>query len=235
MSELIKRLNYIQRKLKAPKGEFNSFGKFNYRKLEDILAAVKPLLGQDAAIIFKQHIETHGDREYMMSTASLFVDKDSISASSLVLHPLKIGSMSDPQLSGTAVTYAQKQAIGSLLCIDGSDSPDPDELKQEDDPMLETAAEYHALIEGGKAFEVYMFSQLLSAEERLALWSTYKSNYVAKGQIGAVRGKLKALADEGREEALRASEAISGSDESIAEETRSLYTDEQLDFISTIS
>jgi hypothetical protein len=66
----MKALNEIQIALKAPKGQFNSFGKYSYRSCEDILEAVKPLLGE-CSLIVSDSVEVHGDRVYIKATATL--------------------------------------------------------------------------------------------------------------------------------------------------------------------
>jgi len=233
MSDLIKRLNKIQREIHVPKNQFNSFGKYNFRKLEDILQALKPLLGDDCVITFDEDIEVHGEREYVFSTATISMEGHSLSARSPAMHPLKIGSMSDPQLTGTAVTYARKGSIGSLLLLD--DNPEVDAMQGEPDEWAEQAEKYNDLIESGSGFEVFMFTQVLENEERAGLWSSYKSTYIGKGAIGSTKAKIQALAEAGREEALKASEALSSDDETLVLETAELYTQEQQDFILTIS
>jgi hypothetical protein len=63
----------VQSDLKAPKGQFNSFGKYNYRSCEDILEAVKPLLMKHGlTMTISDRIEEHGSRVYIMSTVTVF-------------------------------------------------------------------------------------------------------------------------------------------------------------------
>ena len=40
-----------QSKLKVPKSNFNSFGKYKYRSCEDILEAVKPIMQEEKNVI----------------------------------------------------------------------------------------------------------------------------------------------------------------------------------------
>ena len=61
-------LTEIQKRLKAPKSNYNSFGKYNYRSCEDILEAVKPLLG-DNTLILSDEVVQIGDRIYVKATA----------------------------------------------------------------------------------------------------------------------------------------------------------------------
>ena len=63
-------LNKIQQTLKAPKGQFNSFGNYKYRNAEDILEAVKPLLGTGTLTLTDEMVAV-GDRFYVKATATL--------------------------------------------------------------------------------------------------------------------------------------------------------------------
>jgi hypothetical protein len=66
----MEKLAQIQRELKAPKGQYNKFGDFKYRSCEDILTAVKPLLG-DATLTISDEIVLIGDRYYVRATVIL--------------------------------------------------------------------------------------------------------------------------------------------------------------------
>ena len=71
------KLTYVQSKLKAPKNQYNSFGKYNYRSCEDILEGLKPLLTEVKAVVtLSDNIIQIGDRYYLQSTAT-FVDSES--------------------------------------------------------------------------------------------------------------------------------------------------------------
>jgi hypothetical protein len=72
MSDLTNKLAMIQQKLKAPKGQVNTFGKYKYRSCEDILEAVKPLLA-DLVLTISDDIVEVGGRVYVKATASLSV------------------------------------------------------------------------------------------------------------------------------------------------------------------
>ena len=69
-SEFIQKVSEIQKKLKAPKSQYNSFGKYNYRNQEDILEAVKPLLG-DLVLTINDELVLIGDRYYIKATATI--------------------------------------------------------------------------------------------------------------------------------------------------------------------
>ena len=80
MTTLIKKLAEIQKKLNAPKGQTNAFGGYKYRSCEDILMAVKPLLG-DMAITINDEMTLVGDRVYVKATATITDGETSISTS----------------------------------------------------------------------------------------------------------------------------------------------------------
>ena len=76
MEELLKSLIYIQQNLNAPKDQFNSFGKYKYRSLEGIQAAIKPLLAeQSCGIRFEDQVVEHCGRTFLRTTLYFFNDK----------------------------------------------------------------------------------------------------------------------------------------------------------------
>lgn len=124
---LINTLNEIQKKLKAPKGQFNSFGKYKYRSCEDILEALKPLIPEDTILILNDEIIFANDRYYVKATAIL-KDRDSeISVSAFARESLDKKGMDDSQITGTASSYARKYALNGLFLIDDTKDADTDE------------------------------------------------------------------------------------------------------------
>ena len=68
----MKELITIQSELKAPKSQFNRFGGYKYRKAEDILEAVKPLLAKEkCTLVLTDDIVSVGNRIYVKSLATL--------------------------------------------------------------------------------------------------------------------------------------------------------------------
>ena len=80
MTALVKKLSELQKKLNAPKGQFNSFGKYNYRSCEDILMAVKPLL-DGLVLTVNDDMVLVGTRIYVKATATISDGEASISTS----------------------------------------------------------------------------------------------------------------------------------------------------------
>jgi len=123
MSKLLGDLADIQRKLKATKSQFNSFGKYNYRSCEDILEAVKPLLKHNILIITDEPIEV-GGRIYIRATATFSGDGQVIEASAVAREAETKKGMDDAQITGSASSYARKYALNGLFCIDDNKDPD---------------------------------------------------------------------------------------------------------------
>jgi hypothetical protein len=120
----MKLLNKIQRELKAPKGNYNSFGKYSYRSCEDILEAVKPLLGDEATLTLSDKIVQLGDRYYVEATAELFDGEKSVSKTAYAREALDKKGMDDAQITGSASSYARKYALNGLFCIDDTKDAD---------------------------------------------------------------------------------------------------------------
>ena len=85
---LTQRVGDIQHKLKAPKGQYNSFGKYNYRSCEDILEGVKPLLKEhDLALLIDDEIVQIGERYYVKATAKITDGREIVSATAYAREP----------------------------------------------------------------------------------------------------------------------------------------------------
>lgn len=132
----------VQAELKAPKSKFNSFGKYKYRSLEDILEGVKPLLEKNkASLVIADSIEQVGDRYYLKATAT-FIDTEngeSVSNSALARESADKKGMDDSQITGTASSYARKYALNGLLLIDDTKDADTDEAHVEKEARAEKA------------------------------------------------------------------------------------------------
>ena len=126
MEALFKALIWIQQNLQAPKSEYNSFGKYNYRSLESILSALKPLLAQQhCGIRFADDVVEHGGRTFVRSTLYFFNDKgESISTTAEAEHSATKTGMDSAQITGAASSYARKYALNGLFAIDDSKDDD---------------------------------------------------------------------------------------------------------------
>ena len=133
---MLKVLSQIQVQLNAPKNQFNSFGKYNYRSCEDILEGVKPLLKTfECILIVSDKVVLVGDRYYIEATATISSEKGSHSSTGVARESLTKKGMDDSQVTGGASSYARKYALNGLFAID--DAKDAD-YKKPDDPEVES-------------------------------------------------------------------------------------------------
>ena len=122
----MKELITIQSELKAPKTQYNKFGGYKYRKAEDILEAVKPLLAkQKCTLIITDDIVMVGSRIYVKATATIKNEKGEYETSTgwAREEETKKG-MDGSQITGASSSYARKYALNGLLAID--DNADSD-------------------------------------------------------------------------------------------------------------
>lgn len=130
------KLMKVQSEIRAPKSNYNSFAKFNYRSLEDITEALKPVLNKyGATVILNDTVEVVGDRHYMKCTATFFDCEtgESISNTSYARESQEKRGMDDAQISGMASSYCRKYCLNGLLLLDDVKDSDTDEAKVEQD------------------------------------------------------------------------------------------------------
>lgn len=134
--KIVEQLAEIQAGLKAPKGQHNDFGKYNYRSCEDILEAVKPLLKkQGLTLTLDDSIESTGARFYIKATAKLQnADGETIENHAFAREAESKKGMDESQITGAASSYARKYALNGLFLIDDTKDADTDEYqKQQND------------------------------------------------------------------------------------------------------
>ena len=125
MAELTKTLAVIQTELKAKKSSYNSFGKYYFRKAEDILEAAKPFLTKHNVYVkVDEEIISVDPVPMMQSTATISNGKDSITATAIVGVDLSQKGMQTSQQFGAASTYGKKYALGNLFLIDDTEDAD---------------------------------------------------------------------------------------------------------------
>ena len=122
-------LSQVQANLNAPKGQMNKFGGYYYRSCEDILQAVKPLLG-DAVILVSDEVKLIGDRYYIEANAKFILNGDVIENKAYAREPVVKKGMDEAQITGATSSYARKYALNGLLLID--DNKDADTKSKED-------------------------------------------------------------------------------------------------------
>lgn len=126
----MKELIAIQSQLKAPKGNYNSFGKYKYRSAEDILEAVKPLLAeQECTLVLSDNIQLIGNRFYIVATATLTNSHgEAVHNQAYAREDEMKKGMDGSQITGTASSYARKYALNGLFLIDDTKDADTDEF-----------------------------------------------------------------------------------------------------------
>lgn len=124
----------VQAELKAPKGQHNSFGKYDYRSAEDIIEAVKPLLKDNGLFLnMSDEVVLVGDRYYIKATVKVVdvVTGESVQTSALAREAAQKKGMDESQVTGTASSYARKYALNGLFAIDDNRDADTDEYARQ--------------------------------------------------------------------------------------------------------
>jgi len=175
MAELTKTLAVIQTELKAKKSSYNSFGKYYFRKAEDILEAAKPFLTKhNVYITVNEEIISVDPVPMMQSTATISNGKESITATAIVGVDLNQKGMQTSQQFGAASTYGKKYALGNLFLIDDTEDAD--------------ASNNH-----GKAAEVTKKAKKAITKEQM----TKALDFIkGGGSIDAIKGKYKLTKDQ---------------------------------------
>lgn len=135
---MIEKLIAIQTELKAPKSQFNAFGKYSYRNVEDIQEALKPLLQKHkVALTVSDELVMIGERYYIKATATLTDGKSEYSVTGYAREEESKKGMDSMQLTGATSSYARKYALGGLLAID--DTKDSDSTNKHDKEPQKTS------------------------------------------------------------------------------------------------
>lgn len=128
MSNVYEKLLTVQSELKAPKSQYNSFGKYNYRSAEDIVEAAKPLCKAHGILLtLSDSVELVGEKAYIKATASVVDVADPsgrVEVSAYAREPLDKKGMDDSQITGAASSYARKYALNGLFAIDDTKDVD---------------------------------------------------------------------------------------------------------------
>lgn len=143
----MKELIAIQSELKAPKSQFNKFGGYKYRKAEDILEAVKPLLAkQKCTLIITDDVVLIGNRIYVKATATIKNEKGECETTNgwAREEETKKG-MDGSQITGASSSYARKYALNGLFAIDdNADSDTTNDGQQQTQQQAQTQAQQTA-------------------------------------------------------------------------------------------
>ena len=125
MQELNQKLAVIQTKLKAKKSSYNSFGKYYFRKAEDILEAIKPfLMEHNVTVTINEEVIVTDPVPTIKSTATITDGITSVQATAVVGVDLNQKGMQTAQQFGAASSYGKKYALGNLFLIDDTQDSD---------------------------------------------------------------------------------------------------------------
>lgn len=140
----MKELIAIQSGLKAPKSQFNKFGGYKYRKAEDILEAVKPLLNkQKCTLTITDDIVMVGNRIYVKATATIKNEKGECETTTgLAREEETKKGMDGSQITGASSSYARKYALNGLFAIDDNADSDTTNYGQHQEAQQQTQAQH---------------------------------------------------------------------------------------------
>ena len=129
------KISDIQRRLKAPKSQYNSFGKYKYRNCEDILEAVKPLLNEHKLYInICDSVEAVGNRYYIKAVVTVSDGENSISSQAYAREEESKKGMDGSQVTGASSSYARKYALNGMFAIDDTKDSDTTNTGGNDKP-----------------------------------------------------------------------------------------------------
>ena len=161
---LTQRLLNAQSELKAPKGQYNNFGKYKYRSAEDILEAVKPINAKHGVLLtITDEPVLVGDWHYIKATATITDGTESIVVTAYARESLNKKGMDDSQITGTASSYARKYALNGLYLIDDTKDADTDEYRNQGNkaPAVKSATQAEI---GNLKKEIIAFSKLMTEQ-----------------------------------------------------------------------
>lgn len=188
---LKEKLIRIQQELKAPKGQFNSFGKYKYRSCEDILEAVKPLLDKyQVALTLSDEITEVGSRIYVRATANLFdgeSDEHYTNVAWAREDDVKKG-MDGSQITGTASSYARKYCLNGLFLIDDTKDADTDEYQKQNNGSGDKISPTKV-----KALKARLEKMNVDEEALCKQYGIKSLEDMDEGQLAELNGKLNKL------------------------------------------
>ena len=150
----MEKLQLIQSELKAPKSQFNSFGKYKYRNCEDVLEALKPLLKKHKCTLnITDEVKELAGLVFVEATATISDGKLVImSKAQAGIDPSRKG-MDIAQSFGSSSSYARKYALNGLFLIDDTKDVDSNNnttapVKKAKPTLKADTAEYRKVFDG---------------------------------------------------------------------------------------
>ena len=176
-TNIYKKLNQIQIKLKAPKSQFNKFGNYKYRNCEDILEALKPLLNEFKTVIsLKDEIIFIEGRFYVKATVTLIDSEtgEAFSTSAFAREEETKKGQDGSQITGSSSSYARKYALNGLFAID--DTKDSDSTNTHGKDEAKTDEEKKQAFLNSKEGMIERLKESLSSDKLKKVLSAYNVN-----------------------------------------------------------
>jgi hypothetical protein len=187
--KLLEKLLQVQQDLKAPKGQYNSFGKYNYRSCEDILQAARPLCNANGLVLtMRDTVEPSGARYYIKAEAIVtdVASGETFSTQAMAREEDNKKGMDAAQVTGAASSYARKYALCALFAIDDTRDADSDEYtaKTRQNGAQSTQGNRTDNLPSGikKGSE----SEILRTQALKKIQDTQKSSGIANGEVAAI-------------------------------------------------
>jgi len=178
MKNLIEKLIQVQSELKAPKGQFNNFGKYKYRNCEDILESVKPLLKKHNLFLYiSDDIGEISGRYYVTSKVSVTDGVDTLSVNGVAREEESKKGMDGSQVSGASSSYARKYALNGLFAIDDTKDSDTTNVGTEI-PRLDNVE-----------LAIYSIQLAKTKEDLVSIWNQYPQHQSDSKFLEAVKLK----------------------------------------------
>ena len=159
---LTQKLLNVQRDLKAPKGQYNSFGKYKYRSAEDILEAVKPINVRNGILLtITDEPILIGEWHYIKASATVTDGVDNLTVTAYARESETKKGQDLSQITGTASSYARKYALNGLYLIDDTKDADTDEYRNQGNQAPKSATQAEI---GNLKKEIIAFSKLMTEQ-----------------------------------------------------------------------
>ena len=178
------KLGRVQSELRAPKDQYNSFGKYSYRSCESILEAVKPLLKEEGlTLTLSDDVQEVGGRVYVKATATASdAEGCSVSSTAYAREAKEKKGMDEAQVTGAASSYARKYALNGLFAIDDAKDADATNRHGKETPAKAPQSRSKAAKQKETAPSLEAAKQrLCAAEKAYAVAFGASADVIAKG------------------------------------------------------
>lgn len=170
---VFEKLAAVQSALKAPKSQYNAFGKYNYRNCEDIIEAAKPLLKANSLLLtLTDEIVNISDRFYVKATATVtdFADEKSISVTAYAREEQEKKGMDGSQVTGASSSYARKYALNGIFAIDDTKDSDTTNTGDNKEQKMETVEDATGFVISFGKHKGKTLGELYKTERDYLIW-----------------------------------------------------------------